>query len=67
MFMDSLQISYNKWKKNPNNTLTFEEWKKNNPYLSYNFKHDDDYLDEIKDWDVTLSDGLEDDDYRDDV
>ena len=65
--MDNTKIHFENWlKTNPNTIVTYEEWKKNNSTPSYNFEHGDGYLDEIKDWDVTLLDCL-DDDYSDEV
>jgi hypothetical protein len=71
--------------ENPTEKIIFVEWLKkfdgikslldnltkkvsNNSKIK-NFKYDDDNLDDFKEWDVTLMDGLDDfdDDYRDDV
>lgn len=65
--MDNTKELYENWlKTNPETTVTYEEWKKNNSIPLHNFEHGDDYVDEIGDWDVTLMDGLY-DDYSDDV
>jgi len=81
--MSTLETQYQNWLlENPTEKIIFVEWLKkfdgikslpdltkkvSNDLKIKNFKYDDDYLDEMKDWDVTLSDGLDDDDYRDDV
>jgi len=65
--MHNTKELYENWlKTNPETTVTYEEWKKNNSTPLHNFEHGDDYVDEIGDWDVTLMDGLY-DDYSDDV
>jgi hypothetical protein len=80
--MSTLEKQYQNWLlENPTEQIIFVEWLKkfdgiksspdltkkvsNNSKIK-NFKYDDDYLDDLKEWDVTLMDGL-DDDYRDDV
>jgi len=83
--MSTLETQYQNWLlENPTEKIIFVEWLKkfdgikslpdltkkvSNDLKIKNFKYDDDYLDEMKDWDVTLMDGLGDfdDDYRDDV
>lgn len=79
--MATLQTQYKNYlKENPNSTLTFVEWFKkwgeiNNlpanfePYISDDFQIGPDgafeYEDPIEDWDDTLMDGIEDDDWDD--
>jgi hypothetical protein len=81
--MSTLEKQYQNWLlENPTEQIIFVEWLKkfdgikslpdltkkvsNNSKIK-NFKYDDDYLDDLKEWDVTLMDGLDDfdDDYRD--
>jgi len=79
--MATLQTQYKNYlKENPDSTLTFVEWFKkwgeiNNlpanfePYISDDFQIGPDgafeYEDHIEDWDDTLMDGIEDDDWDD--
>jgi hypothetical protein len=79
--MATLQTQYKNYlKENPDSTLTFDEWFKkwgeiNNlpinfePYISDDFQIGPDgafeYTDDMEDWDNTLMDGIEDDDWDD--
>jgi len=75
--MATLQTQYKQWlQENPDQQLTYEQWFSkwseinSLPIVSDDFQigpngafeYDED---EINDWDVTLMDGLEDDDYED--
>jgi hypothetical protein len=74
--MATLQTQYKQWlQENPDQQLTYEQWFSkwseinSLPIVSDDFQigpngafeYDED---EINDWDVTLMDGLEDDDYE---
>jgi len=83
--MSTLETQYQNWLlENPTEKIIFVEWLKkfdgikscpdltkkvSNDLKIKNFKYDDDYLDDLKEWDFTLMDGFGDfdDDYRDDV
>jgi hypothetical protein len=66
----TLESQYEQYKKdNPDSTFSFDEWKEkifhpmleNFVRISYDFDKE-----ELKDWDVTLMDGLEDLPYEED-
>jgi hypothetical protein len=71
--MALLETQYQNYlKENPDSQLTYEQWIelkfKTPPYVSDNFQIGPDgafeYDDDISDWDATLMDGLEDEDWE---
>lgn len=74
--MATLQTQYKQWlQENPNQQLTYEQWFSkwseinSLPIVSDDFQIGPDgafeYEDHIEDWDDTLMDGIEDDDWDD--
>ena len=63
--MSTLETHYQNYlKENPHSILTYEEWLNQWKSIATELiEHDDD----ISDWDVTLTDGLEDDNFDIDV
>jgi hypothetical protein len=62
--MATLEAQYQSYlKENPDSTYTFDEWKENvfhprlESFVRYSYDFD---KEELKDWDVTLMDGLDD-------
>jgi hypothetical protein len=59
----TLEYQYEQYlKDNPDSTYTFDEWKERvvRPILEAFIQELEKFKDDIKDWDVTLMDGLED-------